>query len=330
MRKKLSKIGRLILVFLLGVVILLFVAGSAWQAVAGRAETRQYLPPGRLVDVGGYRLHIYCTGERQADRPTVILEGGAPEWSLHWQKVQPELAKSARVCSYDRAGYGWSEPGPQPRTVKNMTGELHTLLANAGESGPYLLVAHSLWGPLAQLYQHTYPTEVTGMVLIETWSADLFAPMPEPIAQTLPIAQAMKVLAPFGIPRLLGETGVLPLADLLQAGLLPEDLRPVYRAQYYSPNFWATYYAEYAMMEEDAQELKDLTGLGSLPLVVIEAGKRAEDDYPSDAVWDQTLRQEAALSSNGRLVLAADTGHFVQLEAPQLVIEEIQNLLGGD
>jgi pimeloyl-ACP methyl ester carboxylesterase len=327
MLKKIVKIILWIFGSLLGLLILIVAGSAIWQASASRAEQQQYPPLGRLVDVGGFRMHIYCTGQRQAGQPTVILEGGAPEWSLHWQKLQPGLSQSARVCSYDRAGYGWSEPGPEPRTVKRIVGELHSLLDNAGESGPYLMVAHSLWGPAALEFQREYPAQVSGMVLIETWDASLFSPMPEPIAQTLPVSQAMKSLASAGLPRFLGETGILPLADLLKADQLPENLRAVYRAQYYSPSFWATYYDEYAALEADAQELAGLQNLGNLPLVVIQAGKREADDYPSDAVWAQTLRHEADLSSQGKLVMAAGSGHFVQLDDPQLVIREILGLL---
>lgn len=155
----------------------------------------------------------------------------------------------------------------------------------------------------------------------------MFSPLPQPIQQTLPVAQAMKTLAPLGIPRLLGETGILPLEDLLQEHLLPEQYRPIYRAQYYSPNFWATYYAEYAALEQDARQLADLTDLGSLPLLVIQAGERAADDYPNDAIWEQALRQQAALSTNSQFLVAEGAGHFVQLEDPQLVLREIQALV---
>jgi pimeloyl-ACP methyl ester carboxylesterase len=119
------------------------------------------------VDVGGWRLHLHCTGKARAGRPTVILEAGVGDFSVEWSLVQPDVARSTRVCSYDRAGDGWSELGPHPRTFRQIVYELHTLLEAAGERPPYVVVGHSYGGWLVRLYQSTYPAEVAGMVLVE-------------------------------------------------------------------------------------------------------------------------------------------------------------------
>jgi pimeloyl-ACP methyl ester carboxylesterase len=126
---------------------------------AEQADARAYPPPGKMVDVGGYRLHIHCTG---SGSPTVVIESGWGDMSASWGWVQPEVAKTSRVCAYDRAGVGWSEPSPHPRTAREFAKELHTLLANATEPGPYVLVGHSLGGYTVRVYAHDYPAEVAG------------------------------------------------------------------------------------------------------------------------------------------------------------------------
>ena len=97
-----------------------------------------YPPPGRLIDIGGWRLHINCTGEAHSPQPTVVLEAGASDFSVEWSLVQPRVARFARVCSYDRAGSGWSDLGPRPRTMHQIVWELHALLEKAGERPPYV------------------------------------------------------------------------------------------------------------------------------------------------------------------------------------------------
>src|SRR5438046_8619581 len=145
-------------------------AGLMFSTASARAQDPSAPPlpaPGRLVDIGGWRLHLNCTGDARPAGPTVILEAGIGDFSVEWSLVQPMVARFARVCSYDRAGDGWSELGPHPRTLHQIVYELHTLLDKAGERPPYVLVGHSYGGWLVRLYRSTYPSEVVGMVLVE-------------------------------------------------------------------------------------------------------------------------------------------------------------------
>src|SRR5215217_8405758 len=165
---------------LLGLVVALLVlavAGAIYQAIATALAERAYPPPGEMVDVGGYSLHINCTGQGS---PTVILDAGSGLFSAQWVRVQRQVSDTTRVCAYDRAGIGWSEMGPDPRDAKQITSELHTLLGKAGIDGPYVLVGHSFGGMYMQTYAARYPEEVAGVVLVDSSTdPDQFGQRPE-------------------------------------------------------------------------------------------------------------------------------------------------------
>src|SRR5215207_4765289 len=159
-----------------GLVALCFLvaaAGFTYQTIATEQDKAAYPPPGQLVDVGGHRLHIQCVG---TGSPTVITESGLGGTSLDWSLVQPAVAQTTRICSYDRAGWGWSDPGPSPRTSGRIVEELRSLLAAAGIAGPYVLVGHSVGGLHAQLFASRYAPEWRGWCCLtllrqRTWRA---------------------------------------------------------------------------------------------------------------------------------------------------------------
>jgi pimeloyl-ACP methyl ester carboxylesterase len=156
--------GRILLsvsMLLAALIGLVFATGAS-----ARAKLKaKYPPSGQMVDLGGYKLHLYCQG---AGSPTVVMESGLGDFSLIWALVQPEVAQSTRICAYDRAGFGWSESSPRPRTAENIVEELHALLQQADIASPYVLVGHSMGGVYVRLYAHKYPDEVTGMVLVDS------------------------------------------------------------------------------------------------------------------------------------------------------------------
>ena len=160
---------RYLLAGLLILLIALVCAGTVYEAIESHRDQQMFHPPGRLVDIGGCRLHLYCTGEGS---PTVILEAGGGNPWLSWCKVQPQVASFTRVCSYDRAGLGWSDPSPRPRTAMVIAEELHALLHNAGIPGPFVLVGHSLGGMDARMFANRYPSEVAGLVLVDSSHPD--------------------------------------------------------------------------------------------------------------------------------------------------------------
>src|ERR1041384_7836638 len=177
----------------------LMLVGYIYEGIAEAADAKTYPPPGELVDVGGYRLHIHCTG---SGSPTVVIVAGAGDWSTTWGGVvQPEVAKTTRVCTYDRPGLGWSEAGPLPGDAARFAKELHTLLQNANVPGPYVMVGHSLGGFVVRIFAHDYASEVSGVVLIDSMN-------PKQVSQSLSNSQAQQssfqaLLARFGIVRLL-------------------------------------------------------------------------------------------------------------------------------
>ena len=165
-RRVVRGIGRT-LAALVGLLVILGLVGASYEVIAAAGDARRYPAPGQLVDVGGYRLHIQCVG---AGSPTVVLDAGLSGSSLDWSLVQSELGSTTRVCAYDRAGMGWSDTGPQPRTPRQIADELHTLLTNAGIAEPYVLVGHSLAGKNVRLFTIMHPDQVAGMVLIDARS----------------------------------------------------------------------------------------------------------------------------------------------------------------
>src|SRR5215216_361500 len=167
------RIGRTLL-GLLALLIGLAVIGASYEAIMAAGDATRYPPAGQLVDVGGHRLHLHCVGKGS---PTVIMEAGGAGNVLHWMLVQPAIARSTRVCAYDRAGMGWSEPGPPPRTPQQIVAELHTLLTNARIPGPYILVGHSIGGKYVRLYASQYPQDVAGLVLVDGRHEDVDAAM---------------------------------------------------------------------------------------------------------------------------------------------------------
>src|SRR5882757_6464339 len=153
--------------------VLSFTAAVSGQRVANSGSSPVdilYAQPGKLVAVNGFRLNLYCMG---SGSPTVVFDSGWEDWAPAWSKVQPEIAKWTRACSYDRAGAGFSDPGPMPRTSVRIADELHTALHNAGIAGPYVLVGHAFGGDCVRTFAERYLPEVAGLVMVEADAQDL-------------------------------------------------------------------------------------------------------------------------------------------------------------
>ena len=320
--------------WLLSTVVALATVGALYQIVGMVLDRAQYPPPGQMVDVGGHRLHVHCIG---TGSPTVVLEAAAPGWSLYWSLVQPEVAKVTRVCAYDRAGLGWSERGPLPRTGQRMARELHRLLERAGIIGPYVLVGHSLGGFVARLYRQDHPDDVVGMVLVdaghelEMRQAE-FRTFANAGKSMLPAMRAMTIL---GIPRLLASFDNLPPFLTSQEAKVPEAIRPMLRAGWLRTSYITTLADEGEALIETLEQVRHSGSLGDLPLVVVTAtGPVWWPDMPGQVnqtkfrkMWLDLQQELTKLSSTSRQVFADQSSHFIQFDQPALVIDAIRQMV---
>jgi len=252
---------------------------------------------GLLVDIGGRSLYMTCMGEGS---PTVILEHGMATESDSWARVQSAVAQFTRVCAFDRAGRGKSDPAPRPRTSMDMVADLHALLVNANVPGPYILVGNSLGGFNARLYAHTYPDEVVGIVLVDSMHPDQFA-------------RIEKALPP-------------------ETPQDPEDFNAFRRSftqDYKDPAKNPEGFDQLASHEQ----VRAVTTLGHLPMIVLAASefriRIPEPRFGSymQNMWHELQRDLAGLSSNSKFVAVENSGHFIQMDQPQVVTAAIRELV---
>ncbi len=307
--------------------VALFLAISGLFAYEGIAEYRDaamFQPPGVLFQVEGRTMHLYCTGE---GTPAVILDSGIGGAALGWGLVQPEVAKFTRVCSYDRAGYGWSEPGPLPRTSGRIAYELHALLEAARIKGPLMLVGHSFGGGNMQVYAHRYPEEVAGMVLVESTHERQAKVFGDPGTVVLWWARFGQGAAHLGLPRLLG----IPAGNVDN---LPDPVRASAMAQGVRPQAFATLHDELAAFGESARQEEVVTSLGDMPLTVIMQGNKSNrsgvrDQMPAKYMdaWGCRRAGLAKKSKRGVLIEGDGVGHLIPMERPEMVVDAIRGIV---
>ncbi len=287
-----------------------------------------YTPPGRLVDIGGYRLHINCQGD---GGPSVILDAGQGESSLSWGAIQREVAGTTRACAYDRAGIGWSDPSPRPRRARVMAEELHRLLENAGVPKPYVLVGASLGGLNSRVYAHLYPEDVSGLVLLDAAHEEQY--LPEAIQKALKqMAGMMSIMG--GYAQLVVGSGLAALFPrLLPGGSVGSDREAgrIDRTLGVARNDY---------MKASIQEIKDvglshaevremvISNLGDIPIRVIRHGMVQAQMMPevTEVIEETNRRLQAKVaeqSPNARLIVAGESGHAIQIDQPALVVEAI-------
>ena len=324
-----TKAFRIISIVML-IVLILVLGTLAAGAVAKANLAKQYPAPGQMVDVGGYKMHINCMGQGS---PTVILAAGTADFSTTWANVQPEVAKLTRVCVYDRAGLGWSEPSPLPLTVNSTVDELHTLLVNARVQGPYVLVGHSLGGMHMRVYAHNYPDEVVGLIQVDLLHEDqaILDPVYTKVNQVN--------VEPFRLLALLNSTGIIALApqSIPNPGL-PDAAYAQYQASLATTNFFKTTIAEVNAQAGHCAEVRALkiTGFGNMPLIVITRGRANTtaslsdtENQQSEDVWQALQPVLAGLSSQGKHIIAEQSGHMIQFDQPELVIDAIREMLNA-
>jgi pimeloyl-ACP methyl ester carboxylesterase len=291
-------------------------AGALYQWIAGSLDRHAHPPPGRFVEVAGLRMHLVCMGQVS---PTVVLDSGLSDTWMHWYKVQPEIAKVTRVCSYDRAGVGYSDPRPGPRTSRVIAQELHALLHNAGIAPPYVLVGHSAGGLNSLMFASLYRAEVAGMVLEDSSHPDQLRRFPEAGATQAGFVRSMqwqRLLMPFGIPRLLGWCGTS----------MPER-RAEFRAFDCTVKQKQGWLAESAAFEESLDQVRATGSLGDMPLVVVSQAPSVPAAERFLALWYQLQDDLARRSSRGRRVVAQGSRHDIALDRPDVVIAAIREVV---
>ena len=263
-------------------------------------------PLDKLIDVGTHRLSIHCTG---TGRPTIVIDTGIGETYKSWESIIKSLSLETRVCAYYRAGYGQSEPGPMPRDSQRAADELHLLLANTGEDGPFLLVGHSLGALNLQVYADSYPEEVAGLVFLD----------PPPLAWIMGK----------GFPELRELFNQEMIALRKAADTASVSSNPDERANAAYLNAIASENEEF--FGQTAERVAEIHSFGELPLIVI----GATEPEPGFGEYAQTFRQFwneeslilAGKSESGKFILAEGSSHHIHLDAPQVLIDAILEMI---
>ncbi|HTT19273.1 MAG TPA: alpha/beta hydrolase [Candidatus Sulfotelmatobacter sp.] len=312
-------LGKRVALILLSLLLVLLVTGYLYENIS-EARDRRFNPmPGRLVDVGGHRMHIYCTGDGS---PTVVLDSGLGDSYLSWHKVQAEIAKFTRVCSYDRAGLGYSDAGLQPRTSRVIAEELHVLLQAAGVAPPYVIAGHSMGGFNVRLYTSMYPKEIAGMVLVDASHPEQENRFPPELKNMEGSwhqeAEFIAYTMPFGIPRLLGlcDEGAIDRAADCNGHTARERM------------------AEIQAFPESAVQAASTGPFGDLPLAVLSHDQdKFSNDLPTDLaksvnqLWETMQEDLAHLSTRGTQIVAKNSGHYIQMDRPDVVVDAIRKVV---
>jgi len=310
---------RWILLSLLALALFLAAAGFLYENISEARDRRFNQMPGKLIDVGGRKMHIHCTGEGS---PVVVLDSGLGDTFVSWRKVQPEIAKFARVCSYDRAGLGYSEPSPEPRTSKVIARELRALLHAAAIPPPYVLVGHSMGGYNVRLFAGLYRDEVAGMVLVDSSHPDQESRLPPELRNLegteIQESELLEFGMPFGVPRLLRlcEDDAVPRAAECNFRSAQEGVR------------------ELKAFRESAAQAGAITSVGDLPLVVLSHDPdKPSSEFPPqlsksiNQAWEKMQEDLAHLSTRGTQRIAKNSSHYIQLDRPDMVVAAVRDVL---
>jgi len=339
-------LGRVALGFLI-LLLVLMATGAIYQAVANARDAKTYKPVDQMVDVNGIQMRLDCRG---SGSPTVVLEAGAQSSSIYWVRIQDDVAEFTRVCSYDRAGYGWSDTVHEAMLPQQVAEMLHNLLERGGEQPPYLMVGHSFGGIYVRTFTVKYPDEVVGMVLVDSSHENQSQQTPPEIAESpewIQLQEAgatslriLPIAAPIGVLR------AFKLMDPAVANLqLPDQEKVPALAEMYRTGFIGAYARESNMIATYSGQPRKL---GDIPLIVLSQKMEVTDvqkmfePYPPaiksllttevmQGVADtnnENQNELAALSTRGKRIIVEGSGHFIQLDKPQVVIDAIREVFG--
>jgi len=313
----------------LAVLSIFVIVSTSFNSVAHDIFAAKHPAPGKIYLVHSRRMHLWCVGQGE---PTIVLEAGLGNDSLIWGRMQPELAKTTRVCSYDRAGMGWSEVQPGPRDSAHIAEELHELLIQAGIDGPIILMGHSAAGLHMRAYAARYPASLAGVVMVDTTvpgqshygPPDLRAKM-EAIPWRFLLLRTLSV--ELGLPRLLGHCAHRQGSEDWGMG----DLQ----AEDQCDPAILTQVSELLQVPRDDEEAARLNTLGDLPLLIVSRdpnlpsvrSSRSQLAIEGSEMWDQLQESEKKLSTNSWRVIAKGSDHDVQVQRPEVLIREVPLLV---
>lgn len=323
-----------ILLGLLALAMIIVIIGTIYEALGRRNAQAAYPPPGKLVDVGGRKMHIDCRG---TGSPTVVFESGlGTGGTIDWTLVHDKIAQTTRACAYDRAGIMWSDPKTTPQHAAAVADDLHALLKGAGITDPLVLVGHSIGGPYVRAYTGKYGDQVAGLVLVDTSHPDQVARLGKVSntnahpGQVAWIMHTATKLAWTGAVRFL-------MANAGQ-GDLPKDATAKLAAYASTSVVGAT--SELDGFDATMDDARVVRSFGNRPVIALTAMKPLAPEElqglnmkPADgarfkAEWKQLGAEQAALSTRGRQQVVPDAGHYIQIDRPDIVIAAVREVVG--
>jgi pimeloyl-ACP methyl ester carboxylesterase len=324
---------------LAGALAALLIVGVVYQQVAVRRQRRRFAAPGRLIDVGGHRLHVTCAGNGS---PVVMLESGIAASSLSWSVVQPGVAAFTRVCSYDRAGLAWSEAPSCPRTFDRIVEELAEILAEIAPRERCVLVGHSFGSFVVSAYAMRHATRVAGLVLVDPaiewltttpnrarllWGGRTLSRVGALLAHIGVVRACLTLLtggapgAPRRFVRIFGPTAARTLERLIgEVRKLPAEIHPVMQALWCNPKCFHAMADHLHALQRDREAIAAVVTPREVPLVVISSG----DQPPQQLAVHQRL---ARASDAGRHIVASRSAHWVQFDEPELIVAAVRDLV---
>jgi len=302
-------------------------AGTAYNALSLRHYRAVAGVPGRLFNVGGYSMHLYCTGK---GAPAIILDSGLGDDSLIWAKVQPQLAQHTTVCAYDRAGFGWSQARPGRRDANSIADQLHGLLRAAGVRPPYILMSHSISGLYARAYAKRYSPELAGLVLVDGATPLQDDRIPKALLAIQDEQRRgmpwTRLLMALGWYRIKGEcTQIMPGFERYAAWI---------RADSCVPSQISAIEGELDAERLSGEETVHVGPFPALPLLILSRDPAVlPSNWPADVaranaiVWNRMQEEAKSLSPRSRRIVARHSDHYIQVDRSDLVNRAVSGFL---
>jgi len=318
---------------------LLIVCGVIYQMLGVRSDPIRFPAPGRLIKIDQLKLHLYDLG---CGSPTVVLESGISASSLNWRRVQSNIANFTRVCSYDRAGLGWSELCELPCTPSSLASQLHCMLHTANIPPPYVLVGHSFGGLIVRAFASQFPGETVGLVMVDALDPAEWSPLTEEqrrtIARGIRLARRGAVAAKFGIVRfclnlLLAGKGFIPRAAsrswsgrasivtdriATQVRKMPRETWPLVASHWMQPKSFEAMARHFECLTQSISEMEHAPPLDVAVTMLV----GAQNEHPTDQ-----LEYAKRISTRTKLIVAEESGHWIQLDEPDLVVSSVRKMI---